>query len=113
MNIRNDVENLLMKAPQSFILAIYYYGNQIKQDGYSGLMKHIGKLNIVVRRMAPLVRDRHDNFETDLEETACNLVKKVQVDQVRNKWHVAVKFRMHFLVLYEKGNFFVFLNSIK
>jgi hypothetical protein len=97
-----------MKTPHSFILAIYYYGNQIKQNEDSGLMRHIGKLNIVVRRMAPLVRDRHDNFETDLEEIGCNFVKKVQLDQVRNKWHVAVNFIMHFLVLYEKGNFFVF-----
>jgi len=97
-----------MKTPQSFILAIYYYSeNQIKQGRDCGLTRHIGKLIIVVRRVAPLVRDRHDNFETDLEKIACNWVKKVQLDQVRNKWHVAVNIIMHFLVLYEKGNFFV------
>ena len=69
-------------------------------------MRHTGKLNTVVRRMAPLVRVVHDNFETDFEQIASNWVKKVQTDQVRNKWHVAVNI-MLFLVLYEEGNLFV------
>jgi hypothetical protein len=102
-----------MKTPQSFILAIYYYGNQIKQDGHSRLMRLIGKLNIVVQRMAPFVRDRHDNYETDLEQIACNWVQKVQLDQVRDKWHVGVNVIMHSLVLYVKGNFFAVWKKIK
>jgi hypothetical protein len=113
MNVRNEMANRVMKTPQSFILAIYYYGNQIQQDGDIGLMRHIGKLYIVVRRAAPLVRDRHDNFKTDLEEIACNWVKKVQLGQVHNKWHVSVNIIMHLLGLYETGNFFVVLNNIK
>jgi len=60
-------------------------------------------LNIVVRRTAPLERDRHDNFKKDLEQTACNWVKKVQLDQVR----IAVNIIMQFLVLCETGNLFV------
>jgi hypothetical protein len=39
--------------------------------------------------MAPLVRDRHENFKTDFEQIACNWVKKVKLDQVRNMWYVA------------------------
>jgi hypothetical protein len=96
-----------MTTSQPFILAIYYYGNQIKQDGDSGLMRHIDKLNIVVRRTASLVRDRNDNFKTVLEQIACNWVKKVQLDQVLSKWRVAVSIIMHFLGLNETGNFFV------
>lgn len=107
MNLRNEMGNKVMKTPQSFILAVYYYGNQIQQDGDRGLMGHVGKLNILVRRTAPLGRDRHDNFKTDLEEKACNWVKQVQLGHVHNKRHVAVNIIMHFLGLYETGNFFV------